>query len=402
MPAARRRRCGRRAPSESPAEVTEIPGLRAVYVFRDATGEDHTVHVRAPCDALGQEQPVGRFVTVHGSDDQFGHRGGDLVEGGRFDTAAQLEVKANGRGVGAPARFDAGHGVAVDGDQPPADVQGRSGQYLAVVDEREFRRPAADVDVEDARGLLRATPARPRIRRQPASLPCGGLRMARTRSPARSETTEAIPLGVSAAQGLTRRGSRRRCPRPAAPCRHRRTPRPRISPSATASICRSSVYGVRCTRTLEQRVPCPPPRSRLVRSSPRLRNSSRENATCVPELPISIPTLCSVTLSCCQIGLSSSGRSGFVVLVIVVVCVMLMRRRPLRGLRRQVRKFGRVRLVHARHEQAVLGECLGEGLPDHRRLVGVVDLVTADAPADPRLRNTLGVAHRHHLVLEGR
>ena len=139
---------------EPQAQVTEIPGFRAVYVFGNATGEDHAVHVRAPRDALGQEETVGGLFTAHRGDDQVGHRGGDFVEAGRLDAAAEIEVQTHGRGVGATARLDPGHGVAVDGDQSPPNVQGRGGKHPAVVDEREFRCSATDVDVENAGGHL--------------------------------------------------------------------------------------------------------------------------------------------------------------------------------------------------------------------------------------------------------
>ena len=49
----------------------------------------------------------------------------------------------------ATARLDPRNGVTVHGDQSPADVERRGGQNPAVVDQREFRRTAADVDVED-------------------------------------------------------------------------------------------------------------------------------------------------------------------------------------------------------------------------------------------------------------
>src|SRR4051812_2656625 len=180
---------------------------------------------------------------------------------------------------------------------------------------------------------------------------------------------------------------------------------------------------------------------RLVSSSPMRRRCSREKTTWVPDDPMSMPTLCRVTLSCCQIGLSSRGRSspswswscsglngacttcGSVCSRPYIgswswLCVTRSSSEtttcgPPRqggphvgcagsggGLGREVLQLLLVRLVHLRL-QAVLGQGLREGLAHVRRLVGVVDLVAADALADPGLRHALRVADRHDLVLEG-
>ena len=204
-------RCGQRSRGdavgehrpEPPTQVTEIPCFRAVYVFGDATGEDDAVHRRAPGYALGQEEAVGGLLTTHGRDDQIGHRGGDFVEAGGLDAAAEVEVQAHGRGVYATAWLDPRHGVAVDGDQSPADVQGRGGQHPAVVDEREFRRPAADVDVEDAGGHLVRRQCRPgAVGRQHRLHVVPGGRTHQVTGPLGDDGGN--PLGVSAAQRLTR------------------------------------------------------------------------------------------------------------------------------------------------------------------------------------------------------
>jgi len=41
-----------------------------------------------------------------------------------------------------------------------------------------------------------------------------------------------------------------------------------------------------------------------------------------------------------------------------------------------------------------------EQAPNQRFFIGIVDLVAADAPADPRLGNALGIAQRDAFVLE--
>src|SRR5918998_26045 len=111
------------------------------------------------------------------------------------------------------------------------------------------------------------------------------------------------------------------------------------------------------------------------------RRCSRENTTWGPEEPMSMPTLCRVTLSCCQIGLSSGGPH-------------VVRAGSGGRLGREVLQLLLVRLVHPRL-QAVLGQGLLEGLAHVGRLVGVVDLVAADALADPGLRDALRVADGH-------
>src|SRR5205807_1230420 len=68
--------------------------------------------------------------------------------------------------------------------------------------------------------------------------------------------------------------------------------------------------------------------------------------------------------------------------------------------RRQVGEFLRISLIHARGE-TVLGKLLGEDFAHHRDLVGVVDLVAAETPADPGLGHALCVADGDALVLEG-
>ena len=52
------------------------------------------------------------------------------------------------------------------------------------------------------------------------------------------------------------------------------------------------------------------------------RMCTREKITCVPAEPMSMPTLVSVMLSCCQSAFSSIGAGGSVVIVIVVVIVI--------------------------------------------------------------------------------
>src|SRR6185437_3093503 len=65
----------------------------------------------------------------------------------------------------------------------------------------------------------------------------------------------------------------------------------------------------------------------------------------------------------------------------------------------QLRELRPVGLVHARLE-AVLPERLGEHLADFRGLVGVVDLVAAQALADPGLRDPLGIPDGDTFLLE--
>src|SRR5919204_2296797 len=67
---------------------------------------------------------------------------------------------------------------------------------------------------------------------------------------------------------------------------------------------------------------------------------------------------------------------------------------------RQVGQLLRVGLVHARGE-TLLGELLGEHFAYHRYLVGIVDLITTETPADPGLGHALGIADGDALVLEG-
>src|SRR5262249_3638785 len=76
------------------------------------------------------------------------------------------------------------------------------------------------------------------------------------------------------------------------------------------------------------------------------------------------------------------------------------RLRRLRRRRRQIGELLRIGLVHARGE-AALAQLIGEHSPHHRHLVGIVDLIAAEAPADPRLGHALRVADGNDLVLEG-
>ena len=65
--------------------------------------------------------------------------------------------------------------------------------------------------------------------------------------------------------------------------------------------------------------------------------------------------------------------------------------------RRQVGGLLGVGLLHARSEAAP-AELLGEHRADRRRLVGIVDLVAAEAAADPGLGHALRVADGDALV----
>src|SRR5712692_623732 len=77
---------------------------------------------------------------------------------------------------------------------------------------------------------------------------------------------------------------------------------------------------------------------------------------------------------------------------------------PLRSVLHRIRGtlqlLRRVRPLHARGE-AVAGERVGEQRAHDGLLVGIIDLVAAGAPADPRLRDPLRVADGDALVLEG-
>ena len=57
----------------------------------------------------------------------------------------------------------------------------------------------------------------------------------------------------------------------------------------------------------------------------------------------------------------------------------------------QITELRAVGVVHLRRE-AVLRQRVGEYLAHLRPLVGIVDLVAANALADPRLGHTLGIA----------
>src|SRR5262249_7137932 len=78
--------------------------------------------------------------------------------------------------------------------------------------------------------------------------------------------------------------------------------------------------------------------------------------------------------------------------------VRLFRRHTLH-FRRQVRQLSLVGLLHA-WLHAVLGKLLREHRPDLRPLVGIVDLIAADAPADPGRRHALRVADERNLIPE--
>src|ERR1700731_2071672 len=67
---------------------------------------------------------------------------------------------------------------------------------------------------------------------------------------------------------------------------------------------------------------------------------------------------------------------------------------------RQLRQLRLVCLVHPRFH-AVFLQCVAEQLANHLFLVGIVDLIAADAPADPGLRHALRVADRDRFMLEG-
>src|SRR5439155_5417582 len=70
------------------------------------------------------------------------------------------------------------------------------------------------------------------------------------------------------------------------------------------------------------------------------------------------------------------------------------------GLRRQIRKLGLVGILHAR-KHAMLSQSLCEHGSDFWSFVGIIELVAADAPADPGRRNPLRIADERDLVLEG-
>src|SRR2546422_2403137 len=72
----------------------------------------------------------------------------------------------------------------------------------------------------------------------------------------------------------------------------------------------------------------------------------------------------------------------------------------LRRLGREFAKFRPVGLFHPRLE-IVLGERLGKQLANRRPLVRIVDLVAAEPPADPGLRDPLLIANGGGFVLEG-
>src|SRR5947209_4861595 len=70
-----------------------------------------------------------------------------------------------------------------------------------------------------------------------------------------------------------------------------------------------------------------------------------------------------------------------------------------RSLRRQGRDFRRVDVVHA-WLQSMLGQCFGEHTANLGFLIRVIDLHSAQAPTDPRHRNTLRIARRRMLERE--
>ena len=70
------------------------------------------------------------------------------------------------------------------------------------------------------------------------------------------------------------------------------------------------------------------------------------------------------------------------------------------GLGRQIGLFRLVGPVHARL-QPLFGKGCSEQLPNHGRLVGIVDLVAADPFADPGPGNALRITDRDTFMLKG-
>src|SRR5436305_1138131 len=68
--------------------------------------------------------------------------------------------------------------------------------------------------------------------------------------------------------------------------------------------------------------------------------------------------------------------------------------------RRQIRELLLIGVFHPRR-QAVAGQGILERGADLRRLIGVIDLLASDAPADPGGGHALGIPDQRHLMLEG-
>ena len=96
-------------------------------------------------------------------DERIGHGLGHAIERGVVDDVAELPVEARALRMRAPGGIEAHDAAfAIDDQKPPADMDRGGRQHAPAFDERELRRAAADVDIEDAAALLARSQRRTR------------------------------------------------------------------------------------------------------------------------------------------------------------------------------------------------------------------------------------------------
>ena len=144
----------RQQPPERQAQVAEVPRLLSRHVGAHAAREDDAVDVREVVRHVGQEQFPRRVRPPRpgdGRDQQVGHVRRDPFQRLGRGGIPRRKRRAGGRRQVAARRFCPDDPAVLDRDQPPAEVQRRRPSDRAPVGQRQLRRAAPDVDVQDAR-----------------------------------------------------------------------------------------------------------------------------------------------------------------------------------------------------------------------------------------------------------
>ena len=140
------------------AEIAEAPSFPLIEIFRDPAGKGDGID--APVGELGrpgfghEQRPckLARLAQIDQSHDHASHARGDALAVARRERRTERELDAESLGNLLGRRFDAREAAAVAfDDQPAAHRNGARSQDAAVLDQREFGRAAADVDIEQCR-----------------------------------------------------------------------------------------------------------------------------------------------------------------------------------------------------------------------------------------------------------
>ena len=145
---------------EVETEIAELPLLALVEIFGDAAREgqgiEGAVGERGRPGLRHQQAPrqlVGGPAVDH-AHDQPNHAGDDALAVGGGERLAERELDAEATGDLAHRLLDAGEPCfGVLDQETAADRDGGGGHERAVLDQGEFGGAAADVDIEDPRGM---------------------------------------------------------------------------------------------------------------------------------------------------------------------------------------------------------------------------------------------------------